>query len=88
MDNIQNDDNMKIKLKKLEEIRNQRRRIHEENIFKDKKIALLSNNKINNITPILNSQNLNKSSTFPQIRNDQPTQPVYGQIPLYYNPYM
>ena len=36
-------------------------------------------------TPIPNSQNLNKSSTFPQISNEQPPQPIYNQIPIYYN---
>ena len=80
---------MEKKLKSLEKIRKKRRIIHIENIIKEnKKIPLLSNNKINNITPILNSQNLNKSSTFPQIRNEQPPQPIYGQIPIYYNPFM
>lgn len=87
-ENDEEDDDMKNKLKSLEKIRKERR-IPKENVFKEnKKIPLLSNNKINNITPILNSQNLNKSSTFPQIRNEQPPQPIYGQIPIYYNPFM
>ena len=87
-ENDEEDDDMEKKLKSLEKIRKDRR-IPKENLFKEnKKIPLLSNNKINNITPILNSQNLNKSSTFPQIRNEQPPQPIYGQIPIYYNPFM
>lgn len=87
-ENDEEDDDMENKLKSLEKIRKERR-IPKENVFKEnKKIPLLSNNKINNITPILNSQNLNKSSTFPQIRNEQPPQPIYGQIPIYYNPFM
>ena len=58
------------KLKSLEKIRKERRRIHKENIYREnKKLPLLRNNKINNVTRILNSQNLNKNSTFPQIRN-------------------
>ena len=87
-ENDEDDNDMENKLKSLEKIRKERR-IPKENVFKEnKKIPLLSNNKINNITPILNSQNLNKSSTFPQIRNEQPPQPIYGQIPIYYNPFM
>ena len=38
------------------------------------KVAL----KINDKTPIPNSQDLNKSSTFPQISNEQPLQPIYN----------
>ena len=50
---------MKVKLKKLEEIRKERRRNNEDNLCKEnKKISLLSNNKINNIASILNSHNL------------------------------
>jgi len=77
------------KLKSLEKIRKERRRIHKENIYREnKKLPLLRNNKINNKTTILNSKNLNKNSTFPQITNDQTPQPIYGQIPVYYNPFM
>ena len=43
----------KIKLKKLDEIRRERRRIPKDNIFKEnKKITLLNNIKINNKTRI------------------------------------
>ena len=53
---IDNDMETRLKLKKLEKIRKERRRISKENILKEnKKIPLLRNNKINNITPILNS---------------------------------
>ena len=45
------------------------------------------NIKINN-TSIPNSQNLSKSSTFPQTSNDPSPQPIYNQIPIYYNPLM
>ena len=51
-------------------------------ILFSKKIPLLRNIKINNKTPIPNSPNLNKSSTFPQISNEQPPQPIYNQIPI------
>ena len=63
---------MENKLKSLEKIRKERRsRNPPKNIFEEnKKIPLLSNIKINNKTPIPNSQNLNKSSTFPQISNE------------------
>ena len=76
------------KLKSLEKIRKERRRIPKENKLENKKIPLLSNIKINNKTPIPNSQNLSKSSTFPQTSNEQPPQPIYNQIPIYYNPLM
>ena len=58
---------MENKPKKLEEIkRERRRRISLNNIFKEnKKISILINNKINNKTPIHNSQYLNKNSIFP-----------------------
>jgi hypothetical protein len=81
---------MENKLKSLEKIRKERRRRNPpKNIFEEnKKIPLLSNIQINNKTPIPNSQNLNKSSTFPQISNEQPPQPIYNQIPIYYNPLM
>ena len=55
---------------------------------KIKKIPLLGCIKINNKTPIPNSKNLNESSTFLQISNEQPLQPIYNQIPIYYNPLM
>ena len=42
----------------------------------------------NNKTPIPNSKNLNESSTFLQISNEQPLQPIYNQIPIYYNTLM
>ena len=87
-ENDEEDDDMEKKLKSLGKIRKKRRRIPKENKLKNKKIPLLSNIKINNKTPIPNSPNLNKSSTFPQIRNVQPPQPIYGQIPAYYNPFM
>ena len=79
---------MEKKLKSLEKIRKERRRIPKENKLENKKIPLLSNIKINNKTPIPNSQNLSKSSTFPQTSNEQPPQPIYNQIPIYYNPLM
>ena len=79
---------MENKLKSLEKIRKERRKRIPDNIFKDKKIPLLSNIKINNKTPIPNSPILNKSSTFPQTSNEQPPQPIYNQIPIYYNPLM
>ena len=87
-ENDEEDDDMEKKLKSLEKIRKERRRIPKENKLENKKIPLLSNIKINNKTPIPNSQNLNKSSTFPQISNEQPPQPIYNQIPIYYNPLM
>ena len=75
----------KKKLKSLEKIRKERRRNPPKNIFKENKnIPLLGNIKINNKTHIPNSQNLNKSSTFPQISNEQLPQPIYNQIPIYY----
>ena len=43
---------MKNKLKSLEKIRKERRKIIPDNIFKDKKILLLSNIKINNKHPL------------------------------------
>ena len=80
---------MENKLKSLEKIRKEGRRNPKDNIFKEnKKIPLLSNLKINNKALIPNSKNLNKSSTFPQISNEQPPQPIYNQIPIYYNPLM
>ena len=82
------EDDMEKKLKSLEKIRKERRRIPKENKLENKKIPLLSNIKINNKTPIPNSQNLSKSSTFPQTSNEQPPQPIYNQIPIYYNPLM
>ena len=86
---MKNDGDMENKLKSLEKIRKERRRIPKENILKEnKKIPLLSNIKINNKTPIPNSKNLNESSTFLQISNEQPPQPIYNQIPIYYNPLM
>ena len=54
---------------------------------KIKIIPLLSNIKNNNKNIIPNSQNLNKSLTFPQISNDHSSQPIYGQILVYYNPF-
>ena len=87
-ENDEEDDDMEKKLKILEKIRKERRRIPKENKLENKKIPLLSNIKINNKTPIPNSPNLNKSSTFPQISNAQPPQPIYNQIPIYYNPLM
>ena len=87
-ENDEEDDDMEKKLKSLEKIRKERRRIPKENKLENKKIPLLSNIKINNKTPIPNSPNLNKSSTFPQISNEQPPQPIYNQIPIYYNPLM
>ena len=84
-ENDEEDDDMEKKLKSLEKIRKERRRI-QENKLENKKIPLLSNIKINNKTPIPNSQNLSKSSTFPQTSNEQPPQPIYNQIPIYYNP--
>ena len=73
----------------LEKIRKERRRNPLKNIFEEnKKILLLSNIRINNKTPMPNSQNLNKSSTFPRISNEKPPQPIYNQIPIYYNPLM
>ena len=79
---------MENKLKSLDKIRKERRN-SPKNIFEEnKKIPLLSNLKINNKTPIPNSKNLNKSSTFLQISNEQFPQPIYNQIPIYYNPLM
>ena len=76
---------MQIRHIKLEEIGKEKRRIQEDNVFKkNKKIPLLSNNK----NFIQNFYNLNKSSTFPQIRIEQHPQPIYGQIPVYYNSFM
>ena len=79
-ENEEDDDDMENKLKSLEKIRKERRKRIPDNVFKDKKIPLLCNIKINNKTPIPNSPNLNKSSTFPQIRNEQPPQPIYNQF--------
>ena len=87
-ENDEDDDDMEKKLKSLEKIRKERRRIPKENKLENKKIPLLSNIKINNKTPIPNSPNLNKNSTFPQTSNEQPPQPIYNQIPIYYNPLM
>ena len=87
-ENDEEDDDMEKKLKSLEKIRKERRRIPKENKLENKKIPLLRNIKINNKTPIPNSQNLSKSSTFPQTSNEQPPQPIYNQIPIYYNPLM
>ena len=87
-ENDEDDENMENKLKSLEKIRKERRN-SPKNIFEEnKKIPLLSNLKINNKTPIPNSKNLNESSTFLQISNEQPLQPIYNQIPIYYNPLM
>ena len=87
-ENGEDDENMENKLKSLEKIRKERRN-SPKNIFEEnKKIPLLSNLKINNKTPIPNSKNLNESSTFLQISNEQPLQPIYNQIPIYYNPLM
>ena len=70
---------MKNKLKSLEKIGKERRRNPPNNIFKEnKKIPLLGSIKIINKTPMPNSPNLNKSSTFPQINNEQPLQPIYN----------
>ena len=66
----EDNDDMENQLKSLEKIRKERRRIPKENKLENKKIPLLSNIKINNKTPIPNSQNLYKSSTFPQISNE------------------
>ena len=71
---------MEKKLKSLEKIRKERRRIPKENKLENKKIPLLSSIKINNKKLIQNSQNLKKSSTFPQISNGQTPQPIYNQI--------
>jgi len=80
---------MENSLKSLEKIRKERRRNLPNNIFKEnKKLPLFDRIKINNKAPIPISQNLNKSSTFPQISNEQPPQPIYNQIPIYYNPLM
>ena len=67
---------MEIKLKKLEEIR-KLRRISKENVFKEnKKVPLLNNNKINDITFILNIQNFKQKFNFSSIRNEQFPQPI------------
>ena len=87
-ENDEEDDDIEKKLKSLEKIRKERRRIPKENKLENKKIPLLSIIKINNKTLIPNSPNLNKSSTFPQISNEQPPQLIYNQIPIYYNPLM
>ena len=42
---------MEKKLKSLEKIRKERRGIRKENAYENKKMTLLSNNKINNTTP-------------------------------------
>ena len=69
----ENDELMEIKLKKIEEIRNQRRRVPECIIFKEnKKISSLNITKINNRISIQNSKNLDNSSIFSQIRNELP----------------
>ena len=54
----ENIEDMKVKLKKLDKIKKEKRSILEDNVFKEnKKLALLSNNKIHNTTPIPNIQN-------------------------------
>ena len=65
-ENDEDDNDMEKKLKSLEKIKKERRRIPKQNKLENKKIPLLSNIKINNKTPIPNSPNLNKSSTFPK----------------------
>ena len=63
-ENDEEDDDMEKKLKSLEKIRKERRRIPKENKLENKKIPLLSNIKINNKTPIPNSQNLKQKFDF------------------------
>ena len=50
---------MENKFKSLKKIRKEKKRISDKVFKENKKIPLLSNIKVNNKTPILNSQNLN-----------------------------